>query len=80
MHQLKQYLSTSDVVPIARLGMAWIVIVLIACVATANLQQSMVIKYAERFTAWQYQDFVRPLTLQRRYLVVIHSQEIGRDG
>lgn len=44
---------------IAKLGIGWIIFVLMLCVALANLQQAMVISQQERFTAWQYQDFVR---------------------
>jgi hypothetical protein len=44
--------------PLAKLGIAWIIVVLVISVAVANLQQSLVISFMERFTAWQYQDFV----------------------
>lgn len=84
--QLKLYLTTADILPIARLGMIWIIIVLVACVATANLQQAMVIRYAERFAAWQYQDFVCPTSallvslIRERRMEVLNSETDWEAG
>ena len=56
--QVRTYFETRHDSLWARLGIIWITVVLVFCVVTGNVQQSMVIVYHERFTAWQYQDFV----------------------
>lgn len=43
---------------LAKVGIAWIICVLMLCFVLSSLQQSMVLGYAERFAAFQYQDFV----------------------
>jgi hypothetical protein len=53
------YRTRRDDPPLAKLGIAWIILVLLATVVMANVQQSFVIEWMERFTAWQFQDFVR---------------------
>lgn len=53
------YRTRRDDPLLAKLGIAWITFVLILAFVFANLQQSLVISYMERFTAWQFQDFVR---------------------
>ena len=64
--QTRIYFFTHPTSRWARLGIAWIVFVLVICLLFAVLQQSMAIRFSDRFTAWQYQDFVsNPINVRR---------------